>query len=1548
MKANGNGASSKNSKTRRKLKSFDWTDEAIEETSRSPLVVTNSKPDINDMESKIARVQQRKKEAHLREQKKKTALANSVPNLGFTPPTPSATGTTDINEIVSALNSFFELFINGEPHLVGASVSMFPMELYDDSTNDETCISPAIDDACACLVSEAGPEGSPRNRGLGRWYPAIISSVSEGRFCVTVEGGDVKTVGRMSLCLEKDRIQSYVDRIISALRRRSSAVTLLRYYFYVNSMPFDITVASSLSDSQATRIAVKSCAFIPSGVSDAMSTSSASFAFSMGHTSQRSAMNPVANLNSRLLRLLSNLLVETKEGFEFVMKKLTFDANMLCVTNHSLLRSLQIEPRLLLAPPIKAQDIVVPSHDMKTIIRMLDPNSFLSCGAALGALQGAVLENCRIAEHVIQKFTYETSYTLSKFERAMSEQLMKSLRSIKQDWPAQAAASIRECLDRGNQLLGSTSHPHYYDVSMRTSHDYEVSRNPIKRLLERINFMMSDTLFNMMKKSIMHFVSFFEDLCGCEIAVKSCDSIIVDHSAPSIYKRQNLPPLFACAIVVSPEPGMLNAEAVEANIKEIDKWKASPEAEVENAHCPIPPLEPIMGKMLVYNNAPDEFKELVLSVFDSMLSELQDVPHIQKHAMDKIFWPNPRTVEGVTDDLPWVMECRERLSASLDASLSHLVKYLKFFKSYETIINVDTAVYIESRIPIQKKDPESTEIELPVTVDVKVMATVLQEHLDAMTKIENSLPIHPLDCGLFTIDVAAIRTQLLEKHDDIVKSILRQHASNCMDICQYLDDEFRKVIKNLSKRPDDIEQLTELEEYISGVANHLAPLDNGIGEMMKYHDILDKFQHRVDPEHLNFRWNVFRLPTKVHSKCEEVTANNISIKRRFNEEMQEDQKAFLKTLADIEKDVVSLENYVDVTDVDFVSERVKSVEAKLQAAQDKARLFNSREALFEENITDYEDLTRLNKMCEPYSFLWNTTKEWTDSYASWTKGKFIDLDAETIEANVERHFGAINRAYKFFSKQDMERQTEIAATIKQQVTDFRPEVPAIVSLRNPGMRDRHWEAIAAALEVDIMPIERFTTEEVLAMNLKDHIEVIQKIAESAAKEFQIEQALNKMEREWESKLLLIHPYRETGTGVLKGIDDINTILDEQITMTQAIMFSAFKGPFEERIDEWNRKLCAVSDVLEVWVLVQRNWLYLQPIFESADINRQLPTEGKKFATVDKNWRGTISAAKANPKVLEFCDNEKLLERFKECEMLLDQVQKGLSDYLETKRSVFARFYFLSNDELLSILSESKDVMRVQPHLKKCFEGIDKVKFLEDLSIDRIISPEGEEVMMTEAVNPVGKGVEHWMLELEGMMRISIRDVMNEAIKDYLVTPRPDWMQKWPGMCVLNGSQLHWTLEMEDLFAKEKGAGPKIMLDKQVAQLADMTKLVRGDLGKHARITVGALTVIDVHARDVIKKLVDYNVDSKDNFMWTSQLRYYWDQTELTVEMVAARRPYGYEYLGNTFRLVITPLTDKCYLTLMGALQMIFGGAHFYTLVFHLMCHRSSGRTGWHR
>ena len=104
-------------------------------------------------------------------------------------------------------------------------------------------------------------------------------------------------------------------------------------------------------------------------------------------------------------------------------------------------------------------------------------------------------------------------------------------------------------------------------------------------------------------------------------------------------------------------------------------------------------------------------------------------------------------------------------------------------------------------------------------------------------------------------------------------------------------------------------------------------------------------------------------------------------------------------------------------------------------------------------------------------------------------------------------------------------------------------------------------------------------------------------------------------------------------------------------------------------------------------------------------------------------------------------------------------------------------------------------------------------------------------------------------------------------------------------------------------------------------------MVRGELTDQLRTTLKALTVIDVHARDVVTDLKNKRVEDPYAFDWTAQLRYYWeDKDQLRVKMVTAAIDYGYEYLGNSLRLVITPLTDRCYRTLMGAKQLNYGGA----------------------
>ena len=89
-----------------------------------------------------------------------------------------------------------------------------------------------------------------------------------------------------------------------------------------------------------------------------------------------------------------------------------------------------------------------------------------------------------------------------------------------------------------------------------------------------------------------------------------------------------------------------------------------------------------------------------------------------------------------------------------------------------------------------------------------------------------------------------------------------------------------------------------------------------------------------------------------------------------------------------------------------------------------------------------------------------------------------------------------------------------------------------------------------------------------------------------------------------------------------------------------------------------------------------------------------------------------------------------LETFIKCNEMLEKVHKNLEDYLETKRMAFPRFYFLSNDELLEILSQTKNCQAVQPHMAKCFDGIRRLDFGDDpksIEISAMISGEGERV-----------------------------------------------------------------------------------------------------------------------------------------------------------------------------------------------------------------------------
>ncbi|GFH11504.1 uncharacterized protein HaLaN_07012 [Haematococcus lacustris] len=158
----------------------------------------------------------------------------------------------------------------------------------------------------------------------------------------------------------------------------------------------------------------------------------------------------------------------------------------------------------------------------------------------------------------------------------------------------------------------------------------------------------------------------------------------------------------------------------------------------------------------------------------------------------------------------------------------------------------------------------------------------------------------------------------------------------------------------------------------------------------------------------------------------------------------------------------------------------------------------------------------------------------------------------------------------------------------------------------------------------------------------------------------------------------------------------------------------------------------------------------------------------------------------DPDPMGATDTEHLLDDLQACNTSFNVIERSLNAYLDSKKLLFPRFFFLSNDELIEILSEAKDPLNVQPFVKKIFEAVNAFSFNADTEITSMISIEGEVIPFDKPVPTQGdsNGVERWLLQAEAQMRASLATITANAMKAYATTPREKWLLEWPGQSVL--------------------------------------------------------------------------------------------------------------------------------------------------------------------
>lgn len=252
-------------------------------------------------------------------------------------------------------------------------------------------------------------------------------------------------------------------------------------------------------------------------------------------------------------------------------------------------------------------------------------------------------------------------------------------------------------------------------------------------------------------------------------------------------------------------------------------------------------------------------------------------------------------------------------------------------------------------------------------------------------------------------------------------------------------------------------------------------------------------------------------------------------------------------------------------------------------------------------------------------------------------------------------------------------------------------------------------------------------------------------------------------------------------------------------------------------------------------------------------------------------------------------------------------------------------------EILSVGSKPKEVVK---HLQAgIFDGIANLRFHPENHnlITHMISKEGEEVELCTPVQAVGRA-EDWLGDLVLSMHDTMRHEAKKAAKEVYKMEIRSFVFSRPAQMALVGLQIKWTAEIQSALVQSSrgktGCLTKALksCNRTLSELVALTLL--DEISPNQRTSLETCITVYMHQRDAVQELIEKRITDPRSFDWQKHTRFRWrdDVNSLFIQICDVEFEYGYEYLGVRERLVMTPLTDVCYVSLTQALGMYFGGA----------------------
>ncbi|KAI5486860.1 dynein heavy chain family protein family [Trichomonas vaginalis G3] len=689
-------------------------------------------------------------------------------------------------------------------------------------------------------------------------------------------------------------------------------------------------------------------------------------------------------------------------------------------------------------------------------------------------------------------------------------------------------------------------------------------------------------------------------------------------------------------------------------------------------------------------------------------------------------------------------------------------------------------------------------------VDLKLVANDINYF-----KAQSAL-IATMRTGLVKLALYVDSKELKKELEPIPEKALSDLLKLLKDLSQMKIDMIINAIgfynREMKSDPHTLEQFVDYCLTLTRSLSVMDQIQTEITFVDSLYDLFDTFGVEHDRNPLPAAFASFKIDENGRNLVKE------NVKDPFVKQLKENVHKLEKIIGHLFEKATTIPIALKDVDIESKLEESHKLKAQVVDMEPQIKMLVGYQEAINVQLNDFSAYKNVLAATEFTISLYQIAKDWTNLSEIITKTHFSNINIEKFRTAVLN----LQSTAKYL-QENSRGNYPLLLELSGKIQDVLRYIDEVEHLSTGNMQARHWNALFDECGKGNAYRPDITLGELISLGILDNYDRIKRITETSRGESDLENRFQSINSYWSKvQLPLVETQSKNDDNVLiADVSGLITEINDAIITLQKMLMLPYVGGVREQVQTLSVNLENIVNILEQWVRFQNNWVLLLNLFASEEARAILPHQANRFASVQRKWVSMARHTSKDSRLFAVASFPSLLETLKENNQAIESILIALGKFLDSKRNAFPRLFFLSNKDVLTLVSTNSysdfcDAMTklfmnviniIVPHGES--DDIGQGGYTRGqpkIRINGLLNSDSDEFVFPHQITCSGQ-IETWLPQVMDAMKKSVITGISHALESLPSLPFFNWVLSFTSYTTVQALHVYICQRIDNCFSK---------------------------------------------------------------------------------------------------------------------------------------------------